>query len=99
MGSVANERGDWQLLLRARRREQFQAGLVRKAIAVASVSETGVLLLMQRGKWSLRKFCSSISGCRLDSILPLSVGCRGWNRTSIPAFKGHCSTIRRHGNE
>jgi hypothetical protein len=26
-------------------------------------------------------------------------GCRGWNRTSIRAFKGRCPTIRRPGNE
>jgi hypothetical protein len=32
-------------------------------------------------------------------ILPSSVksGCRGWNRTSIRAFKGRCPTIRRPG--
>ena len=27
------------------------------------------------------------------------IGCRGWNRTSIRAFKGRCPTIRRPGNE
>ena len=34
-------------------------------------------------------------------ILPSSIenGCRGWNRTSIRAFKGRCPTIRRPGNE
>jgi hypothetical protein len=26
------------------------------------------------------------------------IGCRGWNRTSICAFKGRCPTIRRPGN-
>ena len=26
-------------------------------------------------------------------------GCRGWNRTSILAFKGRCPTVRRPGNE
>ena len=26
-----------------------------------------------------------------------NIGCRGWNRTSIRAFKGRCPTIRRPG--
>ncbi len=26
------------------------------------------------------------------------IGCRGWNRTCIRAFKGRCPTIRRPGN-
>ena len=29
----------------------------------------------------------------------VEIGCRGWNRTSIRAFKGRCPTIRRPGNE
>src|SRR5881409_3526698 len=42
------------------------------------------------------------SGCRPDVILfhhRAEIGCRGWNRTSIRAFKGRCPTIRRPGNE
>src|SRR6266436_7992107 len=42
-----------------------------------------------------------ISGCRPDVILfhhRAEIGCRGWNRTSIRAFKGRCPTIRRPGN-
>src|SRR2546423_7709590 len=42
------------------------------------------------------------SGCRPDVILfhhRAKTGCRGWNRTSIRAFKGRCPTIRRPGNE
>src|SRR5919106_3809881 len=48
------------------------------------------------------------SGCRPDAILfhhqavearLANIGCRGWNRTSIRAFKGRCPTIRRPGNE
>jgi hypothetical protein len=42
------------------------------------------------------------SGCRPDVILfhhRAKIGCRGWNRTSIRAFKGRCPTIRRPGNE
>src|ERR1017187_3035789 len=27
----------------------------------------------------------------------MGIGCRGWNRTSIRAFKGRCPTIRRPG--
>ena len=41
------------------------------------------------------------SGCRPDAILfhhRADVGCRGWNCTSIRAFKGRCPTIRRPGN-
>ncbi len=30
---------------------------------------------------------------------PLQTGCRGWNCTSIRAFKGRCPTIRRPGNK
>src|SRR5213080_2925515 len=44
----------------------------------------------------------SISGCRPDVILfhhRAEIGCGGWNRTSIRAFKGRCPTIRRPGNE
>ena len=49
-----------------------------------------------------------ISGCRPDVMLfhhqavearLAETGCRGWNRTSIRAFKGRCPTIRRPGNE
>src|SRR5713101_5735992 len=42
------------------------------------------------------------SGCRPDAMLfhhRAEIGCRGWNRTSIRAFKGRCPTIRRPGNE
>ena len=42
------------------------------------------------------------SGCRPDVILfhhRAEIGCRGWNRTSIRAFKGRCPTIRRPGDE
>ena len=41
------------------------------------------------------------SGCRPGAILfhhRADVGCRGWNCTSIRAFKGRCPTIRRPGN-
>src|SRR6266540_4903912 len=41
------------------------------------------------------------SGCRPDVILfhhRAEIGCRGWNCTSIRAFKGRCPTIRRPGN-
>ena len=44
----------------------------------------------------------SISGCRPDVILfhhQAEIGCRGWNCTSIRAFKGRCPTIRRPGNK
>src|SRR5207237_5392439 len=44
----------------------------------------------------------STSLCRRDMILfhhRAEIGCRGWNRTSIRAFKGRCPTIRRPGNE
>src|SRR5204863_5188983 len=44
----------------------------------------------------------STSLCRRDVILfhhRAEIGCRGWNRTSIRAFKGRCPTIRRPGNE
>ncbi len=27
------------------------------------------------------------------------IGCRGWIRTTIVAFKGRCPTVRRPGNE
>jgi hypothetical protein len=49
----------------------------------------------------------SISGCRPDVMLfhhqavearLARTGCRGWNCTSIRAFKGRCPTIRRPGN-
>ena len=42
------------------------------------------------------------SGCRPDAMLfhhRAEIGCRGWNCTSIRAFKGRCPTIRRPGNE
>ena len=42
------------------------------------------------------------SGCRPDVILfhhRAEIGCRGWNRTSIRAFKGRCPTVRRPGKE
>ena len=35
----------------------------------------------------------------LHSPLQIENGCRGWNRTSIRAFKGRCPTIRRPGNK
>ncbi len=41
------------------------------------------------------------SVCRTDMILfhhRAEIGCRGWNRTRIRAFKGRCPTIRRPGN-
>src|SRR5437016_7181173 len=44
----------------------------------------------------------STSLCKRDMILfhhRTEIGCRGWNRTSIRAFKGRCPTIRRPGNE
>ena len=34
-----------------------------------------------------------------DSAFRVRRGCRGWNRTSIRAFKGRCPTIRRPGKE
>ena len=35
-----------------------------------------------------------------DSVSPSGgIGCRGWDCTSIRAFKGRCPTIRRPGNE
>ena len=40
------------------------------------------------------------SGCRPDVMLfhhRAGIGCRGWNRTSIRAFKGRRPTIRRPG--
>ena len=43
-----------------------------------------------------------ISGCRPDVMLfhhQAEIGCRGWNCTSIRAFKGRCPTIRRPGNK
>ena len=37
---------------------------------------------------------------RLASVLPRAKdGCRGWNCTSIRAFKGRCPTVRRPGNK
>src|SRR5438093_11394329 len=39
--------------------------------------------------------------CRQDAILfhhRAQIGCRGWNCTSIRAFKGRSPTIRRPGN-
>ena len=33
------------------------------------------------------------------SPLRIQTGCRGWNRTSIRAFKGRCPTIRRPGTK
>ena len=41
-----------------------------------------------------------ISGCRPDVILfhhRAGIGCRGWTRTIILAFKGRCPTFRRPG--
>ena len=35
----------------------------------------------------------------LHSPLQIENGCRGWNRTSIRAFKGRCPTVRRPGNK
>src|SRR5262245_67891 len=66
-------------------------------------SETGALLIMQRGKMVARKGSAPpTSGCRPDVILfhhRAGIGCRGWNRTSIRAFRGRCPTIRRPCNE
>src|SRR5207302_1177735 len=43
---------------------------------------------------------TSTSLCKRDMILfhhRAEIGCRGWNCTSIRAFKGRCPTIRRPG--
>ena len=61
------------------------------------------LLIMQRGSGKVvarKGSAPPISGCRPDVILfhhRAEIGCRGWNRTSIHAFKGRSPTIRRPG--
>jgi hypothetical protein len=41
-------------------------------------------------------FATAITTGRVEAR-PAKTGCRGWNRTSIRAFKGRCPTIRRPG--